>query len=440
MIPADKTNHSVFDRASEFSVSRHVIFAVTVMAGLLFGVGGWAATANLTGAVIASGQFVVERNVKKVQHMYGGIVEAINVKAGDRVMAGDILLRLDATQIRAELGVVRSQLVELIARSARLASERDGLREIIFPAGFITSSPEAKDAAASEVRLFDESRKAKESQKEQLRLKIEQTRDEISGLLAQRHAKNGELEVVKGELNDLRDLHAKKLTTKARLNALERDEKRLSGDIGALVAQVARANGLINELQVQILTLDENVRANAQRELRATEARLVELTEREIASKDKLHRIDIRAPRTGLVHELTVHTVGGVITPAEQLMLIVPEEDSLTIQARVMPNEIDQVKIGRQARLRLTAFNQQKTPEVDGYVVHVAGDVTTDPKTGQSYYVVRIEMDDKARKVLGELKLVPGMPVEVFMSTGERTALSYLAKPFVDQMKRAFRE
>lgn len=440
MIPADKTNHSVFDRASEFSVSRHVIFAVTVMAGLLFGVGGWAATANLTGAVIASGQFVVERNVKKVQHMYGGIVEAINVKAGDRVMAGDILLRLDATQIRAELGVVRSQLVELIARSARLASERDGLREIIFPAGFITSSPEAKDAAASEVRLFDESRKAKEAQKEQLRLKIEQTRDEMSGLLAQRHAKNGELEVVKGELNDLRDLHAKKLTTKARLNALERDEKRLSGDIGALVAQVARANGLINELQVQILTLDENVRANAQRELRATEARLVELTEREIASKDKLHRIDIRAPRTGLVHELTVHTVGGVITPAEQLMLIVPEEDSLTIQARVMPNEIDQVKIGRQARLRLTAFNQQKTPEVDGYVVHVAGDVTTDPKTGQSYYVVRIEMDDKARKVLGELKLVPGMPVEVFMSTGERTALSYLAKPFVDQMKRAFRE
>jgi HlyD family secretion protein len=440
MMPADKTNHSVFDRASEFSVSRHVIFAVTVIAGLLFGIGGWAATANLTGAVIASGQFVVERNVKKVQHMYGGIVEAINVKAGDRVVAGDILLRLDATQIRAELGVVRSQLVELVARSARLTSERDGLREVIFPAGFVASSPEAKAAADSEVRLFDEARKAKESQKEQLRLKIEQTKDEISGLMAQRHAKNGELDVVKGELNDLRDLHAKKLTTKARLNSLERDEKRLSGDIGALVAQVARANGLINELHVQILTIDENVRAAAQRELRATEARLVELTEREIASKDKLHRIDIRAPRTGLVHELTVHTVGGVITPAEQLMLIVPEEDSLTIQARVMPNEIDQVKIGRQARLRLTAFNQQKTPEVDGYVVHVAGDVTTDPKTGQSYYVVRIEMDDKARKVLGELKLVPGMPVEVFMSTGERTALSYLAKPFVDQMKRAFRE
>lgn len=440
MIPAGKTSHSVFDRASDFSVSRHVIFAVTVMAGLVFGVGGWAATANLTGAVIASGQFVVERNVKKVQHMYGGIVEAINVKAGDRVMAGDILLRLDATQIRAELGVVRSQLVELVARSARLAGERDGLREIMFPPGFINSSPEAKDAAASEVRLFEESRKAKESQKEQLRLKIEQTKDEIAGLMAQRQAKNGELALVKSELVDVRDLQAKKLTTKARLNALERDEKRLGGDIGALVAQTARANGLISELQVQVLTLDENVRAAAQRELRATEARLVELTEREIAAKDKLHRIDIRAPRTGLVHELTVHTIGGVITPAEQLMLIVPEEDSLTIQARVMPNEIDQVKIGRQARLRLTAFNQQKTPEVDGYVVHVAGDVTTDPKTGQTFYVVRIEMDDKARKVLGELRLVPGMPVEVFMSTGERTALSYLAKPFVDQMKRAFRE
>ena len=191
---------------------------------------------------------------------------------------------------------------------------------------------------------------------------------------------------------------------------------------------------------MQILGVDENARVAAQRDLRNAEARVAELTEREVAAKDKFNRIDIRAPQTGVVHELSVHTVGGVVTGAEQLMLIVPEEDSLTIQTRVAPTDIDQVTIGRQATLKLTAFNQKETPELKGHVVQVSADVTTDPKTGQSYYVARVEMDEKSRKTVGDLKLIPGMPVEVFMATGERTALSYLAKPFTDQVDRAFRE
>ena len=427
-------------KRGEFSIVWHVAFASAVVATLIFGIGGWAATAKLSGAVMASGAFVVERNVKKVQHSYGGIVAEINVKNGDFVESGQVLVRLDATQIAAELGVIKSQLLELNARSYRLSAERDGLPTLAYPKAFINQSADARAAAESEIRLFEETRQAKESQKDQLKLKAEQTQEEIGGLSAQRGAKSGELQIIRKELEEVRKLHGKQLTTISRVYAMEREEMRLNGEHGGLTAQIARARGQISEIKVQIMSVDENVRAQAQRELRAVEAKLIELAEREIAAKDKLARIDIRSPQKGIVHELAVHTIGGVITTAEQIMLIVPEEDSLTVQARINPVDIDQVVIGRPARLRLTAFNKQKTPEIDARVMHIAADATVDPKTGQSYYGVRLEMDDKARRTVDDLKLVPGMPVEVFMATGDRTALSYLGKPLVDQINRAFRE
>ncbi len=427
-------------KRGEFSIVWHVAFASAVVATLIFGIGGWAATAKLSGAVMASGAFVVERNVKKVQHSYGGIVAEINVKNGDFVESGQVLVRLDATQIAAELGVIKSQLLELNARSYRLSAERDGLPTLVYPKAFINQSADARAAAESEIRLFEETRQAKESQKDQLKLKAEQTQEEIGGLSAQRGAKSGELQIIRKELEEVRKLHGKQLTTISRVYAMEREEMRLNGEHGGLTAQIARARGQISEIKVQIMSVDENVRAQAQRELRAVEAKLIELAEREIAAKDKLARIDIRSPQKGIVHELAVHTIGGVITTAEQIMLIVPEEDSLTVQARINPVDIDQVVIGRPARLRLTAFNKQKTPEIDARVMHIAADATVDPKTGQSYYGVRLEMDDKARRTVDDLKLVPGMPVEVFMATGDRTALSYLGKPLVDQINRAFRE
>ena len=437
-----KTQHSITDEtnASEFSISRHVWFATLIISILVFGLGGWAAYAELQGAVIAPGSFVVERNVKKVQHSYGGIVSHINVKNGERVEGGQVLLKLDATQIGAELGVIKSQLVELIARGARLAAERDNLPTIIWPRSFIQSYPAAQETADGEVRLFEENRSAKEGQKQQLRLKIEQIKEEITGVSSQRDAKKGEMNIIQKELKDVRDMFAKQLTTATRLNGLEREGTRLAGDYGGLVAQIARAKGQINEINVQIISVDENMRANAQKELRSIDAKVSELLERQVAANDKLTRIEIRAPRSGLIHELNVHTVGGVVSPAEVLMLVVPEEEGLQIQARIQPSNIDQVVIGRPARLRLSAFAQKKTPEVDGRIIHVAADVTLDPKTGQSYYAVMVEMDEKARRVIGDLKLVAGMPVEVFMSTGDRTALSYLTKPFTDQMSRAFKE
>ena len=435
--PTKTTGHA----SAKYSIAKQIVFASMVMALLIGGVGGWAAMANLSGAVIAPGSLVVERNVKKVQHSYGGIVSEISVKNGDRVEAGHILVRLDPTQIRAELGIVESQLTELVARSARLKSERDNHPEMAaLPAGFTDRSDDAKQAAAGETRLFEENKRTRESQKQQLALRVEQLEEEIRGLTAQREAKNGELTLIQRELGEIRKLHQKKLTPVSRVYAMEREEKRLSGEHGGLTAQIARARGQISEINVQILSVDENARVQAQRELRTIEAKLSELAEREVAARDRLNRIDLRAPQGGVVHELAVHTVGGVITAAEQVMLIVPEEDDLTIQARVAPVDVDQVIVGRMAKLRLSAFNQQQTPELDGRVVHVSADVTTDPQTGQTYYIARIAMDEKSRRTVDDLTLVPGMPVEVFMSTGERTALSYLIKPFTDQMNRAFRE
>lgn len=423
-----------------FSVRGYVMFATCIMAALVFAVSGWAAKAKLTGAIVASGTFVVEKNVKKVQHSFGGIVSEIKVRNGDRVEGGQVLMRLDSTQIRAELGIIDSQITELTARTVRLAAERENQTQIKMPESLIDRGGDSKTAAEGEVRLFEENLRTRQSQKEQLSIRIEQLREEINGLSAQRDAKRDELSIIALELDQASQLHKKSLAPISRVYAMQREMKRLSGEHGGLVAQIARALGQISEIKVQLLSVDENARAQAQREHRSMEAKLAELTERSIATMDKLNRLEIRAPQSGSVHELTAHTVGGIITAAEQIMLVVPDEDTLVVQARIAPNDVDQAVVAREARLRLTAFSQQETPELKGRLVSVSADVTLDPKNGLSYYMARLEMEDKAKRSIGNLPLLPGMPVEVYISTGERTALSYLLKPFVDQMGRAFRE
>jgi HlyD family secretion protein len=431
---------NVTAQSSEFSVKRHIVLALGLCVGMVVGIGGWAATAELGGAVVAPGSFVVDRKVKKVQHSFGGVVAEIAVRNGIRVSAGDIIVRLDPTQVKAELGIINSQRVETTARMARLIAERDGALVVAFPEGFAPSSREAAEAASSEQRLFAEARKARESQKEQLRYKIRQINEEIQGLTAQRDAKKSELSVSEVELGNLRGLNSKQLVTAGRLNAVERDVMRLKGDHASLIAQIARAKGQISEVETQILGLDETMRTNAQRELRVAEAKLVELSEREIAAKDKLMRVDVRAPASGLVHELAVHTIGGVISQGEQLMLIVPDDEKLVISAKIQNSDRDKAFVGQSVRLRLTAFAHEKTPEVDGRIIEITADVSTESKGAPPFYGVRIELDDKARETVKSLKLQPGMPVEAFISTGDRTVMSYLMKPLVDQMKRAWRE
>ena len=437
---AAKTAKNSLKGEARFSVRLRLIVSLAVISVLVLVGGGWAGTAKLSGAIIAQGSVVVEGYAKKVQHLDGGIVAQINVSNGDVVEAGDILIRLDDTRLRAELGVVQSQLIELVGRMARLTAERDELTTIEFPSGFDAMGPDTSRVHSGETRLFDSNRVAKESTKNQLRLRIEQQEEEIRALVSQRDAKVDELELIRKELDQVRKLYSKKLISVTRLYALERDATRVNGEQGGLEAQIARSLGRISEIKLQILEVDQTMKRDAQREIRDIEGKIAELTERKFATADRLSRIELRAPVSGVVHQLAVHTVGGVVTPAEPVMLIVPGNNDLAIEARILPNDIDQIGSSQQVRVRLSAFNQRATSELQGRVINVSADVTEDARSGISYYTARIEIDEESLEEIVDWKLVPGMPVEVFITTGERTALSYLAKPIMDQLARAFRD
>ncbi len=421
-------------------VRRRIIAGFTLMAALLLGVGGWMVFATIAGAVVAPGYIVVDSNIKKVQHPAGGIVSEIFVRNGDRVAAGDILLRLDDTQTRANLGIVSSQLVELRGRKARLIAERDDAETVVFPPGFAEESEDAARVAAGERRLFAAKRTALAGQKSQLKERVGQIHKEIEGLTAQMGAKSQELKLIRQEQQRVADMHARKLVPETRLLSINRDVIRIEGEHGALMAQVARLGGQIHETELQLLQLDHVTQTEAQKELREVEARIAELSERAVAADDLLKRVDVRAPQSGVVHDLAVHTVGGVIGPGETIMFIVPNDDVLAIEVRVPPTDIDQVGLGQACVLRFPAFNQRTTPELAGTVSRVAADLTREVQTGFTYYLARISVPTDELAKLKELRLLPGMPVESYIETGDRTVLSYLMKPFKDQFTRAFRE
>lgn len=333
-----------------------------------------------------------------------------------------------------------SQLIELTGRKARLAAERDGALEIEFPTDLASFGVEARRVMGGERRLFEAKRQGTANQKGQLRERIGQFNMEIEGLTAQRQAKAHELDLVREELARVSDMYRRGLTPVTRLLAMQREETRIDGEHGTLTAQIGRAGGQISEVELQIITIEQSLRTDAQKELREIEGRIAELTERKVAAEDQLKRVDIRAPISGVVHELAVHTVGGVITAGEPLMLIVPSEDLLTIEVRIAPPDIDQISIGQKCVLRFPAFNQRTTPELPGMVTRVAADLSRDPQSGVTFYLARIRILDAAMKDLKGLKLVPGMPVEAFVETEQRTALSYMLKPLTDQFAKAFRE
>lgn len=436
----DQASKMEATKTQQFSLKSRIIASTLVILGLVVGLGGWAASAKLSSAVIAQGTVVVAKSVKKIQHREGGIVAAIKVENGDRVKTNDLLVKLDDTQVRAALGVVNSQIMELSCRRARLAAERDGLAKIDIPESISMADPEFIKAMAGEQRVFKDNKEIRDSQKKQLHLRIKQFEQEIKGLKAQRASKGRELKPVVRELAQLRKLHARKLATVVRVNAMEREAERIRGAIGGLDAQIARAAGQISEVRLQILAVDQKARTTSQKELRSIDAKLSELAERRKAAQDRLARTELRAPMSGIIHQLSVHTIGGVVSSAEPLMLIVPESDRLTVEVRFAPSDIDQIKVGQPAKIRFSAFNQRTTPEVMGKISHVAADVARDVKTGFSYYLGRLDLDANALHKIGDRKLLPGMPAEVFVTTSQRSALSYFAKPFMDQLQRAFRE
>ncbi len=409
---------------------------------MIGGLGGWAATTDISGALIAPGSMVVDSSVKKVQHPTGGVVGALNVQNGDFVHAGDVLVRLDETTLRANLSIVVNGLNELVARAARLESERDGLDQVRTPAEFEgrQSDPYVTKVMEGERRLFEMRRTARTGQKDQLQERIVQLNEEVKGLEAQQASKGQEIDLIQRELAGVSELWDKKLIQLTRLTALEREAARLGGERAQLVASIAQSRGKVAEINLQILQIDQNLASDVAKELREVDAKVGEFSERKVAAEDQLKRIDIRAPQDGTVHELTVHTVGGVVGPGEQMMLIVPSHDLLAVEAKVAPQDIDQLVLGQPASLRFSAFNARTTPQVDGIVNRVSADTTTDQRTGQSYYTIRIGIPPSEMARLGDVKLVPGMVVESFIKTSDRTVLSYLVKPLADQVTRAFRE
>ena len=424
------------------SIRLHLAIGLAVVVILAGGLGGFSATQQFSGALIAPGQIVVESNVKKVQHPTGGVVGEVRARDGDKVKAGDIVVRLDDTVTKANLAIVTKNLDAALARAARLEAEQRGFDKIKFPPQLLARAedPDAAAVMASETKLFEVRVNGRVGQKAQLRERITQLNDEIAGLTAQEKAKDQESALVDKELAGVRQLYEQRLVQLSRLTTLERDAARLNGERAQYRAAMAQAKGKITETELQIIQVDKDMVSEVSKDLRETNDKIGELIERKVTAEDQLRRVDIRAPQDGIVEQSNVHTVGGVITAGDTLMLIVPQTDDLQVEAKVNPQDIDKLQVGQQTLLRLSAFNQRTTPELNGVVSRVSPDVNTDQRTGQSYYTIRVSMPPEEIARLGEVKLIPGMPVEAFVQTGERTLLSYLMKPLSDQLMRAFRE
>lgn len=429
--PADATRRAI---RSHLAAMAGAVMILAVAVGLL------SAKTELSGAVVAAGWLVVESNVKKVQHVVGGAVGELFVREGSRVSEGDILVHLDETVAKANLAAITKSLWDLAARTARLEAERDGSAEITFPNDLLDAAagPAIARVVTGERKLFELRREALLGQKAQLGERVAQLVDEIRGLTEQTEAKGEEIRLVQNELAGVRELWEKKLVAITRFTAMERDAARLKGERGQLIAATAQAKGRISELRIQILQIDQNLRSDVAKELSDIRAKVAELMEKKVAAEDLLQKLDIRSPQNGTVQDLVVHARGSVVNAGEQIMLIVPEADALVVEVRIPPQDIDQVQLNQEAVLRFPNFNQRTTPELNGTVIRIAPDVTRDEKLATAYYLARIRMNTD--NLDAETKFVPGMPVDVFVRTRDRTLLSYLVKPLTDQATRAFRE
>jgi HlyD family secretion protein len=415
-----------------------------VTALLVLGVGVWSVTARLSGAVVAPGQLVVDGNVKKVQHPTGGVVAEIRVKNGDTVAARDVVMTLDDGQSRALAAIQVAKIVALESERARLVAERDDADDLVVPPRVDRADPAVAAAFEGERRLLAARRDGWTSQKARLAERIVQTRREIEALGAQRQAKGREIGLIERELKVVEGLADRQLANLNRVTGLQREAARFAGEIGALDAQMARARSSVAEIELQIIEFDQRIVTDVHRQIREIDGQLAEVVERKAAADEQVRRTELRAPASGTVHELAQHTVGGVVRPGETIMSVVPQRDTLAVEVRIAPRDIDQVTVGQRALLRFSALNREQTPEVPGTVSQVGADVSREAATGREYFMARIVVDAKAAEQAGGadggLQLTPGMPVDSFIETDSRTALSYILKPLTDQFQRALRE
>lgn len=410
---------------------------------IVFGVGSllWSGLAPLEGAVAANGMLVLENNVKKVQHPTGGVVGYLNVVEGKRVAAGELLVRLDETATRANLAVIVNDLHAAETRRARLLAERDGRETIEFPVDLVDKGKTDAAVAAiidSELKVFQSRNVSRRGQKDQLRERIGQLQNEIEGQELQRTSAEIQVKVARAEQAELAELADKKLVPKTRLTALDREVARNDGALGDLVARIAQTRGKISETRIQIDQVDREKITEVTKDLRETETKISEFRERRIAAEDQLKRVEIRAPIAGVVQQLTAHTIGGVVSATDQLMVIIPDADHLIVEARVTPQDRDQLLLNQPTRVRFTSFNQRTTPEVLATLFRISGDVIRDTQTGVFYYNVGVRVIEDEIVKLNGIKLVAGLPAEAFFKTSDRTMLSYLFKPLIDHWHKTF--
>lgn len=416
--------------------------AWALVAAVSIGLFGWGGLARIDGAVVGAGELVVDGNIKTVQHLTGGRVAEIRVREGDLVQEGDVLVRLDRTALESSLGVVTARLDEATAREARVEAELAAADELRFPAslGSRAGDPAVAATLAAERSLFEARRAARAGTRAQLDERIDQTRRQIEGLAAQRTAKQQEIALLEHEAETVAGLFDRRLVGLSRTMALQRALVGSRGDLGRIDAATAEARSTIAETEVRILQIDRDLHSEAARDLAEARGQIAELRERRVAAEEDLRNVEVRAPRAGRVHELKLHTIGGVVKAGDTILSIVPLDDRLVAEARVAPADIDRIRLGAEASLRLRAGNQRLLPILTGTVVRVADETSSDARTGASYYTIRIDLPDDVPRLLGDLRLVSGMPIDVQVGTGSRSPLDYLFTPLLEQVRQAWRE
>lgn len=425
-----------------WSARRHIVTGLLALLVLVGGFGTWAVKAQITGAIITSGQIEVDRNRQVVQHPDGGVVEEILVDEGDAVQAGDMLIRLDANTLQSELAVIEGQLFEILARRGRLEAERDDLETPVFDPVLVQAEAEdASDLIAGQTRLFDARRESSMRAVEQLTLQRAQISRQMEGITAQQAALSTQRDLIAQELTDQQSLLDRGLAQASRVLALRREEANLLGSVGELTATAAQAAERMTEIEIQILGLSSTRREEAITRLRDLQYNELELSERHRTLTRQLERLDIRAPVSGIVYGLQVFAPQSVIRPADPVLFLIPQDRPLVIATQVQTTDIDQIHLGQEVTLRFSAFDQRRTPELKGTVTLVSADSFQDENSRLSYYRAEVELNaGEIDKLPPEMTLIPGMPVEAFVRTADRSPLEYLTKPLADYFIRAFRE
>ncbi len=425
------------------SFRRFSFCAAILCFALVGGAAIWSVYARIDGAVISPGSFGVESHIKKVQHSEGGIVKKLLVANDDRVKAGDVLIELDDTLLRTELETTRSSLDEYVAIEARLLAEQIGAKDLVFTKASLklaTGSADFDVIVRAQQQLMQARNESMQNRANQLKDQIVQIEEQIKGLQFQRDAKDGELQLISEELVGLNELLSKKLVSKTRATSLSRQKTRLAGEKGRLVSDIAVARRMISERELQVIQVGDMMRGEVLEQLQGVRIKKAGLVQQKAALEDRISRLKVRATQDGLIHERTVNTIGGVVGPGEVLLSIVPEQDRLIIEAKASPFDIDQIFVGQEARVRPSSLNMRSTPELFGKVISVSPDVSLDAATQQSYYAIRVSVSSQELERLQNVEILPGMPVEIFMVTGERTFAEYILEPLRLYISKSFRE